>query len=607
MIPAISNSQDIPFTFLHFSDTHSHLTGTGTKDANLNYTLGGFSRVATVIYSTRSTDTNVMVFHSGDFFTGDFFFNKYFGVTELILLEKFGIDAIAVGNHEFDLGPQVLYSSLVQGFQNGTVPIVSANLESTGFPALSTYITPYTIKDVNGINFGIFGMTYPDPSSNPYPVIINDSILQIAANTVQVLYGHGCNVIICLSHLGMEYDQSLASIIPGIHIILGGHSHTLTTIPVFIPNPSGFNTIICHPGEFYKNLGKLKFSYSNGNVIFKNYESIFINESIPENQRVKGFIDYYKLGIVQQYGLVYDSVISNAPNDIKITWEDSSSFRDTPAGNLVTDSYRDFSNTQIGITALGLMSENIYAGPVTANDIFRVVPYGFDTATSLDFRLVNFTITGISLKQSLELVFGIAPNDESYFPQTSGLTFNYDITQPVGQRVILSSMKVNDTPFVLTGNYRITVNQGLFGALQQLGIQVTDVDVTAMNEYTALKNFVSGFPILNYVSQGRIKQVTITGITENGNIPDNFKLYDNYPNPFNSSTRILFSLNKPAYITISVYDITGRKLSSVIEGRFTTGTHSVYFSSNSISTGIYFYSLTADGKVIETKRMAVIK
>jgi len=606
-IPFVSYSQEVPFTFLHFSDTHSHISGTGPKDANLDYTLGGFSRVATVINNTRNTDTNVMVFHSGDFFTGDFFSNYYFGAIELSLLGRMKIDAMTVGNHEFDLGPQVLYTSFTQGFLTDTIPVVSANLDLTGFPVLSAYINPYITKTINGVKLGIFGLTYPDPSSNPSPVIINDSILQIAANTVQALNSQGCNVIICLSHLGLGYDQSLASTIPGIHIILGGHSHDLTVIPVFIPNPAGFNTIICHPGEFYRNTGRLRFGYLNGNVIFRNYESVVINESVPENLKIKQFINYFKVGIIQRYGRIYDSVLSTAPNEIKITWEDTTDYRDTPAGNLVTDSYRNFSNTQIGITALGLMSENIYSGPVTANDLFRVVPYGFDTATSLDFRLVNFTITGTSLKQALELVFAVAPDDDSYFPQTSGLAFDYDANQPVGQRVLLSSMKVNDTPFVLTSNYRITVNQGLFRALQLLGIQVSNVDVTSMNEYTALKNFVSGFPLLNYVSQGRIKEVILSGITEKENAPDNFRLFDNYPNPFNSSTRIPFSLNKPAYISINVYDITGRKLKTVTEGRYNTGTHSVNFSSDYLASGIYFYRMSADGKIISVKRMALIK
>jgi 5'-nucleotidase / UDP-sugar diphosphatase len=606
-IPVISYGQEIPFTFLHFSDSHSHLTGTGPKDANLNYTLGGFPRIATVINNTRNTDTNVMVFHCGDFFTGDFFSNRYFGAIELSLLGKFKLDAIAIGNHEFDLGPLVLFNSYMQGFQSDTVPVVSANIDMTGFPVLNNFISPYIIKNINGVKLGIFGLTYPDPSSNPFPVIINDSIMQIAANTVQVLNSQGCNVIVCLSHLGLGYDRSLASIIPGIHIILGGHSHNLTSIPEFIPNPAGFNTIICHPGEFYKNMGKLKFVYSNGNVIYRDYESVIMNESIPENQRVKGFIDYYKAGIVQTYGNVYDSVISTAVNDIKITWEDTSSFRDTPAGNLVTDSYRNFSNTQIGITALGLLSEEIYAGPVTGNDLFRLVPYGFDTTTSLDFRLVNFSITGGFLKQAMELVLAIVPDDQSYLLQTSGLTFDFDLTQPIGQRVILSSMKVNDTPFVPSNNYRITVNQGLFYALQQLGVPVSNIDVTSMNEYTALKIFVSGFPVLNYVSQGRIKEVMLTGITEKTPVPADYVLYENYPNPFNSSTKIKFYLKNPAYTDLKVYDITGRTVAVITQGYYTAGLYTMIFNANSLSSGIYFYRLTANGNVVSTKRMSLIK
>ncbi|MCI0472890.1 MAG: T9SS type A sorting domain-containing protein, partial [Ignavibacteria bacterium] len=174
-------------------------------------------------------------------------------------------------------------------------------------------------------------------------------------------------------------------------------------------------------------------------------------------------------------------------------------------------------------------------------------------------------------------------------------------------RVILSSMKVNDTPYVPAGNYRITVNQGLFSALQLLGIQVTNVNITAMNEYTVLKNFVSGFPVLNYTSQGRIKEVLISEIREEKNITSDYKLHNNFPNPFNSSTVIRFSIKKPAFIIISVYDITGREISTITEGRYSAGTHSVNFSSNSISSGIYFYRLAADGKNIDTRRMAVIK
>ncbi len=67
-------SRDVPFTILHFSDSHSYLLGTGEKNSNFEYLQGGLSRVATVIANIRSTDTNVLVYHSGDVFHRRFLF-----------------------------------------------------------------------------------------------------------------------------------------------------------------------------------------------------------------------------------------------------------------------------------------------------------------------------------------------------------------------------------------------------------------------------------------------------------------------------------------------------------------------------------------------------
>ncbi len=599
-------SQDIPFTVLHFSDSHSYLLGSGIKNSGLEYTHGGLSRVITIISNTRNTDTNVMVFHSGDFFTGDFFFNNYFGSVELSVLSNYRIDAMAIGNHEFDLGPQVLYQSLIVGLQNNAIPMLSANLDLNGFPALNSFITPYTIKDYNGLKIGIFGLTFPDPSSNPSPVIIIDSILQRAAVTVQEMYSQGCNVIICLSHIGFSYDNVLASTIPGIHIILGGHDHLLMTQPVFVPNPAGINTIICHPGEHYDNVGKLKFTFNNGNVNYQSYEAIEVNESIPEDNRVKAYINSFKQGIVTQYGDVYGKVVTVANQDIGPEWDEQGSFRDTPLGNLVTDAYRNVTNTQLSITAKGLLDEKIYSGNVVGNDLFRAIPYGYDTTTKLGFNLIKFSITGLELKRALELIFLTAPDNVSFFPQFSGLIFDYDKSLPAGQKIILASMFVNDTAFSLGSIYSATVNEGLFEALNQLGILVTNVIPTGVPEYNALIDYVSRFKRIDYISQGRIKEVTITS---NGNISsliNGYKLYDNYPNPFNATTLIKYSLPKEGFISIKVYDITGRELSILISRVQRAGDYTVRFDGNNFSTGLYFYRMqTID--FTQTKKFVLIK
>lgn len=599
-------SQETPFTILHFSDTHSYILGSGIKNSNLEYTHGGLARVFTIVNNTRVSDTNVLVYHSGDIFTGDLFFNKYIGSIELNLLSRMRVDAIAVGNHEFDLGPQVLYQSLTAGFQNSPVPLLSANLDLNGYPALNNFITPYNIKNYNGVKIGTFGLTFPDPSSNPFPVIINDSILQRTALTVQELYAQGCNVVVCLSHLGLYYDNIIASTIPGIHIILGGHDHLLMTQPEFVPNPSGFNTIICHPGGHYENVGKLKFAFDNGNVSYKSYEPIEVNGTIPENARVKAFINSNKQGIISQYGEVYNKVICTAPLDISPEWNEQNSFRDTPLGNLVTDSYRSLTGTQISITALGLMAERIYAGDVVGNDLFRAVPYGYDTTSKLGFNLVTFSMTGLELKRALELIFLTAPDSRSFFPQFSGLKFDYDKTLPAGMKIIPTSMFVNDTVFSYRANYSVTVNGGLFGALNQLGIQVTNVNLTTASEYKALQNFVSNFEVLNYVSQGRIKEVTLTSIGNEVSRIDGYKLYNNYPNPFNAETMIKYSLLKDGFVSIKVYDVSGRELTTLISKVQRAGEYLVRFNGNSFSTGVYFYRMESNG-FVQSKKFVLVK
>lgn len=599
-------SRDIPFTILHFSDSHSYLIGSGTKNSSLEYTHGGFARIFTLVNNLKGIDTNVMVYHSGDLFTGDLFFNRYLGSIEFEMLSRLGVDGIAVGNHEFDLGPHVLYQSMVTGFQNNCVPVLSANLNLAGYPALNNFITPYTIKDYNGVKVGVFGLTFPDPSSNPYPVIISDSILERAAATVQELYALECNVVVCLSHLGASYDNILASTIPGIHIILGGHEHLLMNQPVFVPNPAGYNTIICHPGEHYDNLGKLKFAYSNGNIIYKSYQAIDVDQSVPEHTRTKMYLNTLKQEVVSQFGNVYTKVISTASHDIGPEWNPQSPFRDTPLGNLVTDAYRDFTGTQISITAKGLMDEKIYSGAVVGNDLFRAVPYGYDTVSRLGFTLVKFSITGFELKRAMEMIFLTAPDNPSFFPQFSGLKFAYNNNLPPGQKILLSSMFVNDTAFSLSGNYSVTVNGGMFKALNLLGISVADVIPTGKPEFKALTEFVSNFETLNYVSQGRINDVTITGSGNEISQVNGYRLYENYPNPFNAETMIKYSLPKSGYVSIKVYDIMGRELLTLISQEQKAGEYSIRFNGNNLSTGIYFYRMETNG-FSQTKKFVLVK
>ncbi len=100
----------------------------------------------------------------------------------------------------------------------------------------------------------------------------------------------------------------------------------------------------------------------------------------------------------------------------------------------------------------------------------------------------------------------------------------------------------------------------------------------------------------------------ITSIKQiSSNIPDKFYLRQNYPNPFNPATIIKFQIQRLADLKIAVYDITGKELTTLADKEYKAGTYEVTFDGTGYSSGIYFYSLIVDGKLIDTKRMVLIK
>ena len=226
----VINAQTDTLTILHLNDTHSNLAPLGPRTADLKGTQGGIARAATVIGMNKMTEPNVLLLHAGDAFIGDLFFNVYFGAAEFQLLTALGLDAMAVGNHEFDLQPSTLEQALQSSFEPGEgFPLLSANciLEDPEVNTLKNYISPYTIKEIGSLKVGIFGLTTPETNllSLPAPAVIDTNIIEIAATMVGTLAGENCDIIISLSHLGFALDQLVAEYVPGINVIVSGHDH----------------------------------------------------------------------------------------------------------------------------------------------------------------------------------------------------------------------------------------------------------------------------------------------------------------------------------------------------------------------------------------------
>ena len=124
-------SQTDTITILHINDTHSTLAPIGPRDQSLNGTIGGIARATSVIGFERIADPDLLLLHAGDISIGDVFFNRNFHVPELQILSALGLDAMTLGNHEFDLGPEALLGSISYAFPDpaDAFPILTANVD----------------------------------------------------------------------------------------------------------------------------------------------------------------------------------------------------------------------------------------------------------------------------------------------------------------------------------------------------------------------------------------------------------------------------------------------------------------------------------------------
>lgn len=245
-------SKYVKLTILHTNDTHSRIEPF-PMDGSRNQGLGGVAKRAEVIRRIREQNENVLLLDAGDYFQGTPYFNFYSGELEIALMNELGYDVATVGNHEFDLGLDNLASQLSKAkFQ-----IVNANYGIKGTP-LEGILKPYTIIQKASLKIGIFGLGVEMQGLVPEKFIgntrYNDPVL--AANQIAgyLKNEEKCDYVICLSHLGLEYDDStvsdyvVAKNSQNIDLVIGGHSHSFLNEPIRVMNAYGKEVLISHAG-----------------------------------------------------------------------------------------------------------------------------------------------------------------------------------------------------------------------------------------------------------------------------------------------------------------------------------------------------------------------
>lgn len=265
-LTALGNNGDFTtLTILHTNDVHSRIEPF-PMDGSRNQGLGGAARRATLIDTIRKEQPNVLLLDAGDTVQGTPYFNLFGGKLEMDLMNKMGYDAATLGNHEFDNGLEKLADMI----QHANFPFLVSNYDFSSTP-LAGLTQPYRIFKKDGLKVGVFGLGIElDGLVDPvlcrgvkynYPVAVATEMVNRLKQDLH------CDLVICLSHLGYQYqdqkvsDKVLAANTSGIDLIIGGHTHTFLSQPENVKNLSGGITTINQVGFGGINLGRIDFVF----------------------------------------------------------------------------------------------------------------------------------------------------------------------------------------------------------------------------------------------------------------------------------------------------------------------------------------------------------
>ncbi|MFK7902889.1 MAG: 5'-nucleotidase C-terminal domain-containing protein, partial [Nitratireductor sp.] len=465
-----SASADYTLNILHINDLHSRIEAINkynstcsSKDVAADKCFGGIARVKTQIDKRRAIlekrNGNVIVLDAGDQFQGSLFYSKYKGSAAVEFLNSINPDAMAVGNHEFDDGPQ----KLADFVNSAGFPVISGNTLVDKEPLLKNKIPGYIIVEKGGEKIGIVSVLASDTgeTSSPGDNVSWMDTVEYLNLIVPIIEAEGANKIIALTHVGLAEDKRIAANVKGIDVIVGGHSHTLLSntnsraegpYPVWTANPDGVNVPIVQAYAYSKYLGEVRVTFDdNGVVKAAAGEPHLLGKNVKPDPVMQARVNGLALPIDQLKSEVIGSTFANIDGD-----RNSCRLMECQMGNLVTDAMLSRTKDQgvtIAIQNGGGLRASIDAGEVTMGEVLTVLP--FQNALS------TFELSGADIVSSLESGVSQTAEVKGRFPQVAGLRFAWDESvEPLKGRIKQVQVRANGgwADIDPAGSYKVVSN-----------------------------------------------------------------------------------------------------------------------------------------------------
>ncbi len=405
---------------LHWNDAHGHLSYNEAfwLDPQFPPTLSNARALAYLVKYYREKAKKegalVLVFDAADYFQGDPLGEMTKGKLYMEIMNYIGLTAGAVGNHDFDLGRDIL-DSLAKWAK---FPLICANLVDT-LGNRPSFVKPYIIIDTMGVRIAVFGLITHWLKGMVSPKNLGELEAKWEYTFVKdfvpkLMKKEKPDIVIALTHSGFRHDIRNADSVRGIDLIVGGHSHTGLYKPYFSKINS---TAIVQAFSHMANLGVVEILYDRKNreiVDIKGKIITLLSERVPSDPYVDSILSIYESKVDSIYG----EVIAESEGDFN-----RGGFIESSMGNLITDAMRWFVENRTGerskypviaIYNAGGIRHAFSYGKITRKDIYKAIPFP------------NTLMYGKVKGRDLLKILGVGFNGHHAIFLVSGLKLIYD-------------------------------------------------------------------------------------------------------------------------------------------------------------------------------------
>ncbi len=454
---------DYTLHVIHINDLHSRIEPINRFDSTCRpddnaegKCFGGVARVKTMIDHLRAelAGENVIVLDAGDQYQGSLMYTTYKGDVEAEFMEDIGFDVMAVGNHEFDDGPE----GLAKLIENVSFPVIAGNIDVSQSNVLAGKVTNHVVLEVGGEKIGIISALATDTAETSSPgesVIFQDEIESLSAD-VATLEAEGVDKIIALNHVGLNKDLAIAAAVPGIDAVVGGHSHTYLSAsdpkragayPTWVSQESGALVPVVQAYAYSKYVGHLTLTFNDdGTLAYAEGDTILLDASVAEDPAMVARVAELAGPIEEMKSRVVAQSTAAIEGDRSVCRA-----MECAMGSLIADAMLDRVKAQgveIAFQNGGGIRASIDAGEVTMGEVLTVLPF--------QNTLSTFEVDGAAIMAALENGVGQIEDGAGRFPQVAGMTFTVDASAEPGSRI--SDVMVGGAALEMDRVYRLVSN-----------------------------------------------------------------------------------------------------------------------------------------------------